>query len=423
MLKYRAGGADSLKTAYFDCFSGISGDMCLGALVDAGVPSDILAKELKKIPVGGYTLVAKKVNRSLFRATKADVLLKKPQGNLSRQKATTWKDIEKIIRNAKLAEDIRRKGRRVFKRLFEAEARAHGKSLHTVHLHELGAVDCIADIFGTIIGLELLGIEKVYSSPVNLGSGFVKTEHGMLPVPAPATAEILKKIPVYSRSIAAELTTPTGAAIIRELSSGSGDMPCMDIERIGTGAGTQDFHHWPNVLRIFIGTVLAPPTSKTGVRANGQAGKTGRPYETVTVIETNIDDMNPQIFEYVMERLFRAGSLEVFLTQIIMKKGRPGVKLTVICDEKHREKLSGILLKETSTIGLRFYEMKRKVMQREIKTVESEFGKVRVKISRSGDAVLKKVPEYEDCKKIAKKLNLPLIEIFRRIQGSLHDNS
>ena len=414
MLKYRPGRTNNLKIAYLDCFSGISGDMCLGALVDAGVPLKILTKELKKIPVGGYELVSKKVVRSDFRATKVDVLLKSKRG-IRERKAMAWKGIEKIIQQAELTQDIRRKGLRIFKRLFGAEAKVHGKSLHTVHLHELGAVDCLIDIFGTIIGLDLLGIEKVYTSPVNLGRGFVNTEHGMLPVPGPATAEILKNIPVYSQSVTSELTTPTGAAIIRELASGSGDMPCMDIETIGIGAGTKDFHHWPNVLRIFVGTTSNSSLSKRCAGVNGQTERKGLTDETVTVIETNIDDMNPQIFEYVMEQLFRAGALDVFLTQIIMKKGRPGVKLTVLCDEKQRDKLSGIILRETSTIGLRFYETKRDVMQREIKTVQTKFGKVRVKTSKSGDAILKTVPEYDDCKKIARKLKIPLIDIIKKI--------
>jgi len=403
-----------VKIAYFDCFSGISGDMCLGALVDAGVPLKTMAKELKKIPVTGYELVSDKVTRSCFRGTKVDVLQKSVKGGPKSQ-AVLWKDIESIIRQTRLTEDIRHTGLRVFKRIFQAEAKVHGKTLHTVHLHELGGVDCMIDIFGTIIGLHLLGIEKVYTSPVNLGRGFVNTEHGTMPVPAPATAEILKNIPVHSQSVPFELTTPTGAAIIRELASGSGDIPCMDIEKIGIGAGMKDFSHWPNVLRIFIGTTSDAPILKKCVRCDGKIEKMGLPDETVTVIETNIDDMNPQIFEYVMERLFRAGALDVFLTQIIMKKSRPGVKMTVLCDEKQREKLISIMLKETSTIGMRFYETKRKVMQRELKTVESQFGKVRVKISKSGDTILKKVPEYDDCKKIARKLNIPLIDILKKI--------
>jgi pyridinium-3,5-bisthiocarboxylic acid mononucleotide nickel chelatase len=403
-----------VKIAYFDCFSGISGDMCLGALVDAGVPLKTLARELKKIPVTGYELVSNDVTRSCFRATKVNVLQKSVKSG-PKSLAVRWKDIESIIRRTKLAEDIRHAGLRVFKRLFQAEAKVHGKTLQTVHLHELGGVDCMIDIFGTIIGLNLLGIEKVYTSPVNLGSGFINTEHGTMPVPAPATAEILKNIPVHSQSVPFELTTPTGAAIVRELASGFGNMPCMDIEDIGIGAGLKDVNQWPNVLRIFIGTPAESPCGNNDIETDITGKNKGVPDETVTVIETNIDDMNPQIFEYVMEQLFRAGALDVFLTQVIMKKSRPGVMMTVLCDKKQREKLIGIILQETSTIGLRFYETKRKVMQRETKTVKSSFGMVKVKISKSGDDILKKSPEYEDCKKIARRLNIPLMEILNKI--------
>ena len=255
--------------------------------------------------------------------------------------------------------------------------------------------------FGTIIGLNILGVEKVFSSPINLGSGFVKTETGILPVPAPATAEILKRVPVYSRDISFELTTPTGAAIIKELSSGFGDMPAMNIGKIGSGAGDRDIKDMPNVLRLFIGD-QRPSVYQSDERA--------------IIIETDIDDMNPQIYEYVMAKLFKAGALDVHLTHILMKKGRPAVKVTVICNESLKEDLMEIVLKETSTIGLRFYETKRKVLQREIKMIDTEFGKVRVKVSKLGDEILKIMPEYEDCKKIAKKLNIPLIEVMRKIK-------
>jgi uncharacterized protein (TIGR00299 family) protein len=386
-----------LKIAYFDCFSGISGDMCLGAIVDAGVPIKELERKLEKLPVRGYTLTSKKVNRSHITANKVSVL-QKEKGMQSKTKR--WKDIQKIIQDSSFSRDIKEKGLKIFRRLFEAEARVHGKT--TVHLHELGAVDCIVDIFGTLAGLNMLGIEKVCASAVNLGSGFVKTESGMLPVPAPATAEILRKIPVYSRTIQSELTTPTGAAILRELASEFGDMPRMDIEKIGAGAGDKNFKDWPNVLRIFIGNSVSPD---------------GRSDDCITVIETNVDDMNPQIFEYVMERLFKAGALDVFLTQTIMKKGRPGVKLTVLCNKVQQDSLMKIIFKETSTIGLRFYETGRRVLQREIKTADTQFGKVMVKVSKLGDNIVKASPEYEDCKKIAKKLDIPLIEVMKKLMG------
>jgi uncharacterized protein (TIGR00299 family) protein len=398
-----------LKIAYFDCFSGISGDMCLGAVVDAGVSLQELEKELKKIPIGGYRLTAKKVKRSGFTSTKVDIAVLAQR--LAPHALRKWKDIEKIINRSRLSEEIKQRGRRIFKRLFEAEAKVHGEAFERVHLHELGAVDCIVDIFGTILGLNILGLEKVFSSPINLGSGFVETEAGILPVPAPATVEILKKVPVYSKDVPFELTTPTGAAIIKEISSGFGDMPPIDIGKIGIGAGNRDLKDRPNVLRLFIGNpLLAPHPPFTKGRMEGLLD------ENVIVIETNVDDMNPQIYEYVMEKLFKAGALEVYLTQVLMKKGRPGVKMTVLCNKEQLENLMKIVLKETSTLGLRFYEAKRRILHREIKTVDTEFGKVRVKFSKLGDDILKAAPEYEDCKRIAKKLNIPLLEVMKKIK-------
>ncbi|OGW38554.1 MAG: TIGR00299 family protein [Nitrospirae bacterium RBG_13_39_12] len=388
-----------MKIAYFDCSSGISGDMCLGAIVDAGVSIKYLEKELNKIPVRGYKLSVKKVKRTHFRATKVDVV----QGSKTKVKdIKRWKDIERIIQRSSLSDDIKQKGYKIFKRIFEAEAKVHGEAYDKLHLHELGAVDCVTDIFGTIIGLSILGIDKVYSSPVNLGSGFIKSEAGVLPVPAPATAEILKKVPVYSKGVSFELTTPTGAAIIKELSSSFGDIPVMDIEMIGIGAGDRDFKDSPNILRLFVG--------------NKKHFNSDRNSEGVMVVEANIDDMNPQIYEYVMEKLFKAGALDVYFTQVVMKKGRPGVKMTVLCTKELIENMIEIILKETSTIGLRFFENKRRILQREVKKINTEFGKVRVKFSRFGDDVLKMTPEYEDCKRIAKKFNIPLIEIMKKIK-------
>ena len=387
-----------MKIAYFDCFSGISGDMCLGALVDAGISIKTLGTELKKIPVTGYKLISKKVERNQFAARTVNVSISAQRRDKGPKK---WKDIERLIQKSSLSEEIKRKGYKVFKRLFKAEAKVHGKSLNTVHLHELGAVDTIVDIFGTIVGLDMLGIDKVYASPINLGSGSIELEGHILPVPAPATAELLRKVPVYSDQIPCELTTPTGAAIITGLSSGFGDIPIMEIEKIGIGAGNKHFRDRPNILRIFIGEQLQ--TFKHHA-------------EKVTVIEATIDDMNPQVYEYVMEKLFKAGARDVYLTQLIMKKGRPGVMITVLSDEKQKEALMGIILKETSTTGLRFYEMRRKVLEREIKKINTGFGKVRVKFSRLVDGTRKATPEYDDCKRIAAKLDVPLVEILKKIQ-------
>lgn len=374
--------------------------MCLGALVDAGIPAAKLEKELRKIRIKGYKLISKKVKRAGFRATKINVQQSAVSSQLSAKK---WKDVERIIRTSSLSEEIKQKGLSIFKRLFTAEAKVHGETFNTAHLHELGAVDCIVDIFGTIIGLKLLGIEKVYSSVVNTGGGSVRTKHGILPVPAPATTELLKDIPVYSDGINYELTTPTGAVILREISSSFGSIPDMVIEKIGIGAGNKDFKDKPNVLRILIGQ------SKDQSAENRE--------QKVVVIETTIDDMNPQIYEYVMERLFKAGALDVYLTQLIMKKGRPGIKLTVLCNSKEKEKMMKMLFEETTTIGLRFYEAGRQTLGREIKEINTALGKVRVKISKLGNDIIKTTPEYEDCKKLAKKLKMPLIEVMERVKS------
>ncbi len=392
-----------MKIAYFDCFSGISGDMCLGAIVDAGVSLKQLFRELQKIPIDGYKLVGKKVKRAHLRAYKVDVSVSKDNG----VKLKKWKDIENIINRSSLSDDIKQKGLNIFKNLFEGEAKAHGENFGNIHLHEIGAIDCIVDIFGTVIGLHILNVKKVYSSPINTGKGLTKTQHGILPVPAPATAEILKNIPVYSKGVSFELTTPTGAAIIKSLSSDFMDIPLLNIEKIGVGAGNKNFKDWPNILRLMIGNNLNISEEEKD--------------NTVTVIETNIDDMNPQIFEYVFEELFKAGALDVYLTQVIMKKGRPGVVLTALCSNKKRDDVIKIILRETSTIGLRFYEAKRRILKREIKKIDIGSEKIRTKTSRLGDDILKITPEYEDCKRIAKKLRIPLIELMKKINQQLID--
>ncbi|MBI5211841.1 MAG: nickel pincer cofactor biosynthesis protein LarC [Nitrospirae bacterium] len=385
------------KIAYFDCFAGISGDMCLGALVDAGVSLSALKKEFKKLPISGYSLVSKKVIRCGVSATKVDVIIKKAKGK--RHEAKKWKDVEKTIKTSSLPEHIKQKGLHIFKKLFEAEATVHGEPFEKVHLHELGGIDCMVDIFGTLIGLDILGVEKIYASSINLGSGFVKTAHGMLPVPAPATAELLTGYPVYSSDIPFELTTPTGAAIISGMKADPYSLSEITMEKIGYGAGNKDIAHMPNTLRILIGWQT----------------KDSRNAETVTVIETNIDDMNPQMYENVMEKLFKVGALDVFLENIIMKKGRPAVKLTVIAEARDVERLTDIIFEETTTIGLRFYEVRRKTLERTTKKVKTKYGDVRIKVSALKGKVVNMSPEYEDIKKIAKKTGIPIKKIAEEI--------
>ena len=388
--------------AYLDCSAGASGDMFLGALVDAGVSLRELEEGLKTIPVKGYRLEAKRVKRALVAATKVDVLRKSGVGS-QESEARRWKDVQQIVTTSLLPVHIQQRGLRIFRSLFEAEGKVHGTSHRRTHLHELGAVDCIVDIFGTLIGLDLLGIEKVYGSAVNLGSGSVATEHGLLPVPAPATAELLKGIPVYSSGAPFELTTPTGAAILREIVDCFTAIPLMTVEKIGCGAGQRDVQAFPNVLRVLIG---GEPSHRPAEH---------RP--DVYVVETNIDDMNPQLYEYVMERLFGAGALDVYLTQVIMKKGRPGVLLTVLCTAETRVAVTEILFRETTTLGVRWHEASRTVLERELNKVETEFGTIRVKASRLGDGTIRYSPEYEDCKRIAQKHHLPLREVMALVSG------
>ncbi|MDP3296394.1 MAG: nickel pincer cofactor biosynthesis protein LarC [Thermodesulfovibrionia bacterium] len=414
---------------YFNCSSGISGDMILGALVDAGLPPQKLKKSLSRLPITGYKLNIKKVKRAGIQATKVNVEIH--ASRITHHAVQKWKDIEKIIKNSTLSDEIKQKGLRIFKRLFEAEAKVHGERFEDIHLHELGAIDCIIDVFGTLIGIDILGIKKIYSSPLNLGSGTIKTGHGILPVPAPATAELLKNVPVYSSDINFELTTPTGAVLISTLADSFGPMPDMQISKIGTGAGSKDFKKQPNVLRVFIGeeTENTPPCHSRESRnpeknkldscfRRNDENQGGFSEQKITIIETNIDDMNPQIYEYIMEKLFKAGALDVFLTQVIMKKGRPGIKLTALCSEDKRDELIEIILKETTSIGVRFYETQRKILQRTIESVDTKFGKIKVKISRLGADMVKITPEYEDCKKIAKKFNIPLIEVIKSVSST-----
>ena len=373
--------------------------MCLGALVDAGVSLREIEKRLHEIPVRGYMLTARKVRRGGIAATKVDVILKGRGGR--HHESRRWRDISHIIRTSGLPKGIKKKGHEIFRSLFEAEARVHGESPGRVHLHELSAVDCIVDVFGTLIGLSLLGVETVYSSPVNLGGGFVKTAHGRLPVPAPATAEILRNASVYSSGVSFELTTPTGAVILKSVSKGFGDMPHFQPEQIGVGAGNRELDGIPNVLRIFVGEMHGKPAE-----------------EAVYVIETNIDDMNPQIYEYLIAELFGRGALDVYLTQMIMKKTRPAVKLSVLCERDRKDALIGIILKETTSIGVRYYEAQRVTLDRETKEFSSRYGSARVKTSRINKSRVKYSAEFEDCKEIAQATSLPLREIIDEVRSA-----
>ncbi len=382
-----------MKIAHFEAFSGLSGDMVLGALVDAGVSLSFLRRELRKIPVNGYRLSAKKVMRRGIAATKVDVHITKHA-----QPARTWKDVHKLIRSSRLSADIQQKGLRIFKLLFQAEAKVHGVSLNGAHLHELAAVDCIVDIFGAVIGLDRLGIERLSVSPINMGSGTVKTAHGVLPVPAPATAELIRKFAAYESDVPFELTTPTGAAIIAGLSAGSGHLPVCFPLCIAYGAGNKDIESQPNVLRLTLAhTECAMPNADETT-------------ETV-IIEANIDDMNPQLYEDVMDKLFHTGALDVWLEQVIMKKSRPGTKVCVLAEKHLITALAEIFFTNSTTLGIRIHPVHRIVLERTVTSIKLRQGSIRVKIGRLADTVMNTSFEYADLKELSQKTGTPIKQL------------
>ncbi len=383
-----------MKIAYFDCFSGISGDMTLGALVDLGLDPDLLKGELSKLKLEGYQLSFSKTDKHSIAGTKAHVELTHHDHNHGRHLS----EIRQLIENSDLSDDVKAKAISIFVRLGEAEAKVHDTTIEEVHFHEVGAVDSIVDIVGAAIGISVMGIEKIYSSPLSLGTGFTKSSHGVIPIPAPATMELLKGIPVRQTEIKGELVTPTGAAIITTLSDGFGPMPEMVVDKIGYGAGTKDLAEQPNLLRVSLGTA-------------------GDNYErdTVNVVETNIDDMSSQIYDLLIDRLLELGALDVFLTPIVMKKSRPAIKLTALVKSPQLEEVCACILAETTTLGVRIYQTNRKKLSREIIEVDTEYGKISVKLGKIGDEVVKFLPEYEDCKRIAREKNIPMMKVHRAV--------
>ena len=373
-----------MKICYLDAFSGISGDMTVGALLDAGADFNGLNDALTSLGTGA-TFRVEKTKRQGIAASKFHV-----EGGETKSHRHL-SHILKMIDAAPLTSRVKRMSSAVFQKLGEAEAKVHAMPIEKVHFHEVGAVDSICDIVGACYCFDALGVDSIWSGPLNLGSGTVNTEHGLLPVPAPATAELVSGKPVYSRGPEMELTTPTGAALVSTLAERFDVMPAMAILASGYGAGTRDFPGQANVLRALIGEMQHTPESTT-----------------VSVIETNIDDANPQILGYTMERLLESGALDVTLTPIFMKKNRPGTMLTVIASPGDQEALAQLILSETSTLGVRIYSAQRRVLAREITEVETAHGKVRIKHAVSGSFT----PEYDDCRRIARETGLPLKEII-----------
>lgn len=384
---------------YFDCFAGVSGDMIVGALLDLGVDFDALKRELSSLTISSYGINVRRVDRSGIAAAKFDV-----EVDLRDQPARTLGDIRTIILESSLSEITKQRSLAVFERLADAEAKVHGTTRDEIHFHEVGAVDSIIDVVGAMIGFEMLGVDGFYCSALRVGSGLVHTEHGHLPVPAPATAELLKDVPVYAGDLEGEFVTPTGAAIVATLCEEFGHLPEMKVSGVGYGAGSRDPKGLPNMLRVMLGEI---DDAGTDIESNVAS----RQDLSVTVIETNIDDMNPQVYGFVMERAFAIGALDVFMIPAQMKKDRPGVLLTVLCKPEMTEELIEMLLAETKTLGVRYYRANRRVLERTIETVQTEYGPVRIKVARDGDRTLHFQPEYEDCARLAVESQMPLIEV------------
>ena len=379
-----------MKTAYFDCFAGISGDMTLGALLDAGADETLFRQELGKLQGIEFDLRISKVIKNGIQAIDVDVITGESHHH------RRLKDVTEIINSSALSDTVKSRAVDIFRRLAEAEGHVHGTSSEEVHFHEVGAIDAIVDIVGACIGIELLGIEQIIASPLPMGHGFVKAAHGLIPLPAPATVELLKGVPVYSADIEGELVTPTGAAIVRTLATSFGDMPSMSVSSIGYGAGKTKFP-FPNALRIMIGE---------------SASGSNLPSHKVSIVETNIDDMNPEFFDSVFERLFKAGALDVYLTPIQMKKNRPATLLSAICPTEKVDEVASIVLAETSSFGVRISHAERRCLDRKWETVSTEFGDIRIKIGLMNGKPLTASPEYDDCKKAADTHGIPVRKVY-----------
>jgi uncharacterized protein (TIGR00299 family) protein len=384
-----------MRIAYLDCFSGISGDMFVGSLLDAGLPFEQLEKTLSGLKIGGYRISATPEERNHIFGTRFSVTL---QG--TDQPARHLDDVREILKNSNLPIPVIQKSVRIFENLAETEGDIHHISAKEVHFHEVGAVDSIVDIVATIAGIELLGIEKVFASRIPVGSGIISSAHGKIPIPSPATTALLKDIPIYSSGQDVEMVTPTGAALIASLCSSFGHMPPMVIEQVGYGVGSRALPDRPNLLRILIGK-------------DADEERT----ETVVVLEANLDDMSPELSGYLMETLFEAGARDVSFYPVYMKKNRPGIQLQVIGKPEDRERLTAIIFRESTTLGVRYSYGQRTVLKRERVVVDSPWGKMNAKnvINQDGRAVL--LPEYEECKRIARENNLPLRDVYAWAAG------
>ena len=386
----------TLRTAYFDCYSGISGDMILGALVDLGVDIKDIRKALKGIDLKGYKLQAKKIQRNGLACTQITVAIEKRKHQHSHPHRS-FTNIKKLIERSGLSSKVKKNSIEIFKRIAKVEAQIHNTTIEKIHFHEVGGIDSIVDIVGGVWAIESLKLDKIYSSGLNIGEGFVDCAHGRLPVPAPATLKLLKGIPVFSTGVKTELTTPTGAALIGFYADKFQSVPEMTITEDGYGAGSRIISSMPNLLRVMVGEMSL------------------KEINSLVMIETNIDDMNPEIFDAVMESLFKAGALDVYFSSIIMKKSRPATKVSVLAEQKEREVLSKILLRETTSFGVRFYEVGRLTLDREIQKLKTSYGVIKIKIGSLDGETVQAAPEFEDCRNVAHKKMVPVKKVYDEV--------
>lgn len=385
-----------MKVAYFDCIAGVSGDMILGALVDSGISPQELRQRLGALRLDDeFEIQARQVVKNGLRATKVDVILKEHSDQTRSPAGRHLEEIRALLAGSALPKTIREQAGQMLQRLAEVEAEIHATSPHEIHFHEAGGTDAIVDIVGALLGLEMLGIQQVMASPLPLGRGFIRSAHGNLPLPAPATLALLKDVPVYGLDIEAELVTPTGALILTNLCHTFGPLPPMRLQTIGYGAGARELPI-PNLLRLLVGE-----------QENG--------LEHLLLLETNLDDSSPEILGYVMERLLSSGALDAFFTPIQMKKNRPAVMLSVLCRPQDAADLESILFQETSTLGIRRRQVERRALERFSREVETPYGTIRVKIARLPNGDRKLAPEYEDCKRAAEAHRVPLRMVYEAV--------
>ncbi|HEY8227734.1 MAG TPA: nickel pincer cofactor biosynthesis protein LarC [Pyrinomonadaceae bacterium] len=386
-----------MKTLYFDCFAGASGDMILGAMVGAGVDPKALTEQLSLLNVQGFGVRFETVRRAGLSATHAVV------NTADEHEHRHLREILNIIASSALPPSVKARATQIFTRLGEAEARVHNEPIERVHFHEVGALDAIVDIVGAAICFDLLRIERFLSSSLHVGSGTVEMEHGRFPIPPPAVADLLKGVPFYSSDIKGELLTPTGAAIITTVSEQYGPMPAMQYDSIGYGAGSREYGSFPNTLRVFV----------------GQTQPESSPAERLLMLETNIDDLSPQVLGHVMDRAFELGALDCYFTSAQMKKNRPGVLLSILCEQNLKNQLMQLLFRETTTLGVRSYEVERRALDRTSVTVETQYGPIDVKVARLNGQVVNEMPEFEQCRRIAREAGVPLKRVEEEARAAL----